>query len=220
MFESFLILLKADRKVDCVILLRSLCNMTIDFGYILDEDEKAREVKAIKYLLAGDKEQKRLLERNIDEFRKYYPDLDPRLSVLAFNISTMENILTKKFGLANWSLPNIFERATEVGGEALNYYNHIYAYYSNVEHHNYMFGQAYVDIAKCEPLEKPEAIDKSSYFRPELILIMFRSLFHIILQGFNIEFRLKWKDKLDDLLKIHNKEYAAINEIDKKEEKR
>jgi hypothetical protein len=194
--------------------------MAIDFAYVLDEDKKNKEIRAIKYLLAGDKEQKKILIRDKDVFKKYYPDLDSRLDVLSFKISTMENILTRKYGIRNLSLPTIYDRAKEVGGEALNYYNHIYAYYSNVEHHNYMFGQAYVDIAKCEPLEKPEAIDKSSYFRPELILIMFRSLFHIILQGFNIEFRLKWKDKLDDLLKIHNKEYAAINEIDKKEEKR
>lgn len=219
MFESFLILLKADRKVDCVILLRSLCNMAIDFGYVLDEDEKAKEVKAIKYLLAGDRAQKRLLEKNIDEFRKHYPGLDPRLDELTSNICTMEKILAKKFGVTDWRLPNISDRAKEVGGTALNYYNQIYTYYSIVEHHNYLFGQAYVDMDKCEPLERPEAIDKSIFFRRELILIMFRSLFLIILQGFNTEFRLKWNNKLNELSKKHDQEYEAIKEKDKKEGK-
>jgi hypothetical protein len=189
--------------------------MAIDFGYVLDEDEKAKEVKAIKYLLAGDKAQKKLLEKNIDEFKKHYPDLEPRLDILTSNISTMENILTKDYGVTDWSLPNISGRAKEVGGTALNSYNQIYAYYSNVEHHNYLFGQAYVDMDKCEPLDRPKAIDKSTFFRQELILIMFRSFFLFILQGFNAEFRLKWKNKLDDLSKIHDEEYEAIKEMDK-----
>lgn len=210
MFESFLVLLKNDRNVDCVILLRSFCNMAIDFGYILDDDSKTKEIKAIKYLLTGDKTQKKLLERNIDEFRKHYPDLDPRLDNLKSNISKLEKILTKEFKEKNWNLPNIFERAEEVGGLALGFYNQVYAYYSNVEHHNFIFGQAYVDLDKCEPLEKREKIEQSTFFRPEIILTMFRSLFLIIMQGFNIEFNLKWDKKISELSKIHDKEYEEI----------
>ena len=160
LFESFLILIQADKKVDSVVLLRSLLNMAIDLGWILDTDKRAKEIRATTYLLSGDYEQKKILQKNLVEFKKHYPDMNPRLDELETNIKKMEDYLSEKYKISKWKMPNIYERAKIVGGTALNFYNQVYTYYSNIEHHSYLFGRAYVDEKNCEPIDKPVKISE------------------------------------------------------------
>lgn len=209
MFESFIILIRENRLVDSVIILRSLCNMTIDLSYILSEPNQ-EEIRAIKFLLAGDKEQKNIVKHNKEEFKKYYPDIETRLMKLEENIRLEEEHLSKQYKEKNWNLPKFYKRAAQAGPHVHNYYNQVYSYYSNIEHHNYLFGQAYVDVENCEPLKDPEKIESSSFFRPEMTLFLCRGLFIEILKGFNTVFKLKWKKNLDELMNKHLQELELI----------
>jgi hypothetical protein len=177
----------------------------------LSDDKKKKEIRAISYLLKGDIEQKKLLEKNIGEFRKQYHDLDKRLDKLKSDIINMEGILKKEFNIMSCDVPNIYERAKEAGPTALNIYNLVYSYYSNVEHHSYLFGQAYVDMDNCEPLVPPYGFEKSTFFIPEILITMARGLFISVLEAFNSEFRLSWIEKIKELAKIHDEEYEMID---------
>ena len=183
--------------------------MTIDLSYILSEPNQ-EERKAIKFLLAGYNEQKKIVKYNKEEFRKHYPNIDARLVKLEERFRLEKDQLTKQFKDENWNLPKIYKRAINAGPHVQHYYNQVYSFYSNIEHHNYLFGKAYVDEENCEPLASPKEIESSSLFRPEMTLFMCRGLFIEVLKGFNKAFKLKWQKSLDGLMKKHLNELELI----------
>lgn len=215
MLQSFVILIKEHRLVDGAVLLRSLCNMAIDLAYIT-VNPKRKEIKALKYMLKGETDQQKLLEDNYDVIKELDSNIDSRRTEIEKNIKNIKSELTKKYKITKWGLSPIKKRAEDSGKIVFNYYTQVYGYYSNIEHHSIFFGNYYVDWDKCEPRENLEEIESSVFFRPEIILYLFRGLFLVILSKFNKEFQLKWGDIISDCLKIHASEINKLGKISKK----
>ncbi len=211
MFESILILIEKNRIVDSAILLRSLCNISILAEYVL-KDQKLKEIRSNSYILEAEKERKKLLNKNVSELKKFRPDIDKRIAKLKSNVSNLKADWTNKHGNKSWDLPSISKMAKETGPRVQKYYNQVYSYYSSVEHHNLFFGESYIDMDTCEPIETPEEIEKSVLFRPEMILFLSRGLFLEILKHFNSEFKLNWGTILSKKWEKHWNEYQFLGE--------
>lgn len=209
MLESFIVLIKACRLIDGAVLLRSLCDMSINLAYILAEP-KTKEINALKYMLKGETDQQKLLDENYDWIKKRDSNIDLRKSEIEENIKNIKGELTKKYKVTKWGLPPIKQRAKDSGEIIFNYYTQVYVYYSNIEHHSMFFGQSYVDWDKCEPLKETDKVENSVFFRPEITIYMFRGLFLVALSKFNKEFQLKWGDKISKALKIHASEIKKL----------
>jgi len=87
--------------------------MGINLGYIFskDIDETENEIRAITYMLNGDKQQLKLINSNLEGFKEYDNNLEARRDELKEQIKTMEDILKDKYGKEDWCLPSIADRA-------------------------------------------------------------------------------------------------------------
>jgi hypothetical protein len=206
MFESFLILVQEKRLVDAALLLRSLCDMTINLEYIT-VDQKEKKKRAMKYVLEGNRAQLKIINTNLKGFKEISPTIEVRRDELKEDLAKIEEELKNEYGDEDWDLPPIEQRACKSGEIVYNYYNLVYRPYSNIEHHNIFFGQDYVDREKCEPLEDPKEIVESNLFQPHITLYMFKGLFLVILSKFNEEYQLKWGEKIKTLLEEHKEEF-------------
>lgn len=210
MFESFIILIKERSLADSGILLRSFWEMGISTGYMYEKPEN-KELNVLRYLLDANEAQKKIINANIQDFKEIDSNVESRRDEITEEIDRIKQELCKKYSEQDWKLPSIEERAKQSGSVVLKQaYNQVYRYLSNVEHHNIFFGGNYVDKENCEPLEKVEVI---TLLTPEINLIMFRSIFIVILKKFNEEFQLKWKEKLSELEKIQDAEYQQMKQI-------
>ena len=206
MFESFIILIRTGRLVDAALLLRSLCDMAINLGYMTADPNK-KEIRVMRLMLEGNRAQLKLINTNLEAFKELDSKIEARRNELKENLEKIEAEWKKEYQEENWELPPIDQRAQKAGVAVFNYYNIVYRPYSNIEHHNIFFGQDYVDEEKCEPIGKLEKITKSSVFRPDITLYMFKGLFLVILSKFNKEFQLKWGDEIKKRLEKHKEEY-------------
>lgn len=209
MLESFIILIKADRLVDAALLLRSLCDMAINLGY-MTADSNRKKIRAMRLMLKGNKAQLTLINTNLKEFKELDSNIEARRDKLKENLEKIEADWKKEYQEENWKLPCIDQRARKAGEVVFNYYNLVYRPYSNIEHHNIFFGQDYVDKEKCEPIEELEKFTKSPVFLPDITLYMFKGLFLVILSKFNEEFQLKWGDVIKKKLEKHKEEYNKL----------
>jgi len=205
MLKSFIILIKENRVVDSMVLLRSLCDMCIDLEYIFAKKE-TKEINALKFILKGEEDQLKLLENNYDAIKEIDDSIDIQKAKIEKNIKEIREDLTKKYNTSKWGWPPLRNRAEEAGKIILNYYTHVYGNYCNIEHHSLLFGQYYVDWARCEPKENLEELESLFFFKPESLLYLFRGLFLVVLSKFNIEFSLKYTDIILNCLRKHKLE--------------
>ena len=213
LYESFLMLIKENRLIDSLILLRSFCEMGINLGYIfsdkIDNDEK--NIRALKYMLNGDEAQLKIINANLEDFKEIDSKIEDRRDKLKQDIKKIKKILKKKYGLENWDLPSLDQRATESGFDIIKkIYNQIYRYTSNIEHHNIFFGRDYVNKNRCEPRESLEKFSQLPHLKPPVILYLFRIIYIEVLGAFNDEFKLNWEKKLSEIKKIHEDEYPLL----------
>ena len=206
MYESFVVLIKANRLVDAALLLRSLYNMTVDVSYMMVDLDK-KENRAMQYMLKGNEAQIDLLKNNIDRFKEWgYGDHSSRLAELKENqarvIEELENA-----GEYERIPSQIKQRAERAGDIVLSYYDMVYKPFSNIEHHNIFFGKDYVDDENCEPIENPKRIFDSAVFKPEITLYMCKGLFLEVLKAFNEAFQLNWRKVIKQELQKHKEEF-------------
>ena len=206
MLKSFIVLIKANRLVDAALILRSLCDMAISLGYMAADPER-KKIRAMRLMLNGNRTQLKLINTNLEEFKKIDSKVEVRRDELKEEIENIEAEWQKEYQEEKWDLPPIEQRAQKAGEIVFNYYNLVYRPYSNIEHHNIFFGQDYVDKEKCEPIEDLEKFTKSAVFRPDITLYMFKGLFLVILSKFNNEFQLKWGDLIKEMLEEHKEEF-------------
>jgi len=206
MFESFIILIKNNRLVDATLLLRSLCNMFIDLVYI-SVDPTTKELKLLKYMLEIKRNQLTLINANLDNLKASNNNIELKRDELNTDIKKIEAELKSKYPKEkSWELLPMADRARKAGTTPFMLYNRAYRYYSNVEHHNVLFGQDYVDEDKCEPVSHPEEeIKKITIFQPEVILHLFSQLYIVILKEFNEEFQLKYNDEISKKMALFKK---------------
>ncbi len=215
LFESFLTLIKQNRIVDIAVLLRSLLEMGISLGYIFakNANETENEKRAIRYRLGGARQQLKLINSNLEGFKKFDRKIEARRDDIKTRITEMETILIDKYGEKNWNLPCIEERAKSSKSEVLkSIYDQSYRDLSDIEHHGMLFGDHYVDSMECEPIEEPNHLKYYSQLRPEVSLYLFRIVIIEILSIFNQEFRLKWEGQLADLRRLQDEEYILLKE--------
>ncbi len=216
MFESFLILVKENRIIDSAVLLRSLMDMGINLGYIFAKDieEKEKEIRASKYMIEGNYHQLNLTESNIEEVKKFNKKIEARRDDLKEQINFIKKEMKKKFRVRKWKrLPSLKQRAEMSKYEILNRaYNQSYIDLSSIEHHNILFGQEYVDSENCEPFKEINHLKHFPQFKPSISLFLFRAIFIEILSAFNDAFQLKWGERISEIEKIHEGEYALLKE--------
>ena len=213
MFESFLLLISRKRLIDGLILLRSFCEMGINLGYIFSDEnnENEKNIRALKYVLAGDRAQLKLIITNLEDFREFDDNIEHRRNEVASNIEKIENILCDEYGIENWELISIEERAKHSGFDVVkSIYNQIYRYTSNIEHHNMFFGQDYVSTDNCIPLKTINEFHKLPHIKSPVSLYLFRIIYIEILVAFNNEYHLNFDDNLSKLRKKHEKEYSLL----------
>lgn len=214
MFDSFLILIKENRIIDSTVLLRSLMDMGISLGYIFakDIDETENEVRALKYMLEGNRHQLKMINSNLEGFKEYDGNIETRRDEIKEEIKKIEGLLKDKYGIEDWCLP----KSTEERAKLSNFdvlkraYNQSYRDLSTIEHHNVLFGQHYVDNEECEPKVQINHLEHFPQFEPSVSLILFRLFFLRIMSEFNYAFQLKWESKLSELNEIHEKEYEIL----------
>lgn len=215
MFESFIILIKENRLIDSLILLRSFCEMGINLGYIFTDkiNKKEREIRALKYMFEGNSAQLKIINANLEDFKKFDRNIEGRRDELKKEKKRIEETLKNKYGEKKWDLPSIEIRANESGFEVVkSIYNQIYRYTSNIEHHNIFFGKDYVIKKECEPLESVEKFETLPHIKPPVSLFLFRIIFFEILGAFNNEFQLNWDKQVSEIRAIHEEEYQLLKE--------
>lgn len=188
-------------------MLRSFWEMGITSGYIFENSE-LRELNALRYLLQEQKARVKIINANLEGFREFDSNIESRRDKIAENITDIKTKLRDKYGEKDWELPSIEQRAVQSGSEVLKQaYNQIYRYTSNIEHHNYFFGINYVDEKNCEPRRE---ISETYLLKPEINLIMARSILLALMNYFNDEFKLNWEEKISKLQEIQDEEYHQL----------
>lgn len=211
-FDAFLALLKEGRVVDASLLLRCYTEMGINAGYIFNEEEN-KELRSLQYIIEGDSSQLRLINGNMEGFKEFDQNIENRRDHLKKSIEAAKNDFKEKYPNEKPELPPLKQRAKTSGISILDkFYNQTYRYYSNIEHSTMHFGRDYIDENECEPLEHIEEIDKSSLFKPGVLLYLFRIIFIEILKTFNSEFHLDWAEEIETLYVKHESEYELIKE--------
>lgn len=215
MFESFLILIKENKIIDSALLLRSILEMGMSLGYIFadDIDENENEIRAIEYILNGDKQQVKLINCNLEGFKEFDAKIETRRDELNKQIKTMEDVLKKKYDKEKWKLPSIEKRALLSKSQVLKMaYDQSYRDLSNIEHHNMLFGKHYVDGNECEPIEEINHLKHYSQLKPSVSLFLFRIVFIEILGVFNQVFQLNWNKQLAKVRKLQDEEYGLLKD--------
>ncbi|MGD1009961.1 MAG: DUF5677 domain-containing protein [Candidatus Aminicenantales bacterium] len=206
-FESFLILLRRDRHADAAILFRSFCEMGINTDYIYSDPE-SKEVRAMKLLVNEIREQKNILEKNKGVFGHEGLDVEERLKKKKEDLEEMKRELLTRFREKDWKWPKLCKRVDASRSEVIsNIYNLAYAYTSNIEHHDMYFGRDYISVDECEPARE---IQPNPLLRPDINLVMFRSILLVIMKTFNAEFHLNWQKELERLENMHEQEYREM----------
>lgn len=75
-----------------------------------------------------------------------------------------------------------------------------------------LFGQHYVDSEKCEPIEEINHLEHYSQLKLSVSLFLFRIVFIEILSVFNQVFQLNWEEKLKEIRRMQEEEYALLKD--------
>lgn len=210
---SFLVLIKENRLPDAGMLLRSFWEMGINTDYIFSDNE-TKEINSLKYVLEEQRTKIKLLERNRDEFEADGLEVERRLTDAKKEEEKTKRDITEKYGDVDLRWPRIYERAKSSQNWVIKQaYNMAYTYLCSIEHHDMAFGQNYLDVDNCEPFKVPNV---PTLLRPDVNLVMWRSILLVVLKTFNEEFELKWDEALANLGKMQDEEYAEIKRRDGK----
>jgi len=215
MFESFIILIKAERIIDSALMLRSQLEMGFTLGYIFakDIDENENEIRALIFRLDGNRQQLKLVNCNLEGFKEFDPNIETRRDELKEQIREMEGILRDRYKREDWNLPSIEERVKQSGSDVLkSAYNQSYRDLSNIEHHSMLFGEHYVNNNECEPKDKVNHLEHYPHLKHAVSLYLFRIVFIEILNVFNQEFKLKWNKQIEELRKLQEEEYLLLKD--------
>lgn len=199
-FESILLLVQNNRITDAGVLLRNLANLIINLGYI----DKRRDERSTLFLYDLVTQHRKLYEkskiffyyigksRQVDYFIDYYRNEENRF----------HKIIKKNYPNAKpWDKVGIKERA-KAYPELENIYNLIYADLSRYEHHDFSAMRGYVNPNTYDPIIKTEPRRHSPVLNYEHILELANGIVGIVMELFNGEFQLKWKNKILEM--THN----------------
>jgi hypothetical protein len=198
-FESIILLIKNDRVTDAGVLLRSLANLIINLGYI----DKNREERATLFLADGATQHLKLYKKSknffnsigkskeVEDYIRHYENEKNKLSRI---------ILLKYPHATPWDDIKIIEKAKAT--QELRYvYDLLYSDLSRFEHHDFSASRVYVDPDTCNPILKRGGHRHSPVLNHKNILILSNIIFGIVLELFNGEYQLKWKEKIDEMAK-------------------
>lgn len=210
---SFLLLAKENRLPDAGMLLRSFWEMGINTDYIFS-DTRTKEINSLKYVLEEQRTKIKLLERNKVEFEVDGLEVEKRLADAKEEEAKTKRQLAEEYGETDLRWPRIRERAKDSQNWVIRQaYNMAYSYLCSIEHHDMAFGQNYLDVDNCEPLQVAKV---PALLRPDVNIVMWRSILLVVLKTFNGEFELKWDEALASLEKMQDSEYAEIRRRDGK----
>jgi hypothetical protein len=211
--ESFVILLRQNRPVDSALLLRSFWEMGINTAYVF-HDEKEKEINAVRYLLSHYEGKLKLLKDNQLEFEEGGLDVNTRKAEIQKDQEKEIAFFTKLFKTDDWKWKRIRERAEDSEDPVIKLaYTQVYEYICGVEHHDWSFGLNYIEDHGCRPLKSVKEIGP---LKPDINLIMLRSILLVIMKTFNKEFCLNWGEGLKLLEAKQGQEYAEMKKRDHK----
>jgi len=195
--ESILLLVLNDRITDAGVLLRSLANLIINLGYI----EKEKEKRSILFLCDAATQHRKLYEKSRILFSAPGEAKVADSYILHYKKEEikMQNIIDNKYPNSTpWQNIKIAERAKAIPQNQY-LYDLLYADLSRFEHHDFSAMRAYVDPNTCNPIIKTGSHRHSPVLNREGILMMSNIILGMIMESFNGEYQLKWKDKIDEM---------------------
>jgi hypothetical protein len=205
LFESIILLIQNNRVTDAGVLLRSFSNLIMNLVYI----DKDKEKRATLLLFDYATQQLKLYKKS-----KEFADSIGKSQEAARYIQHYEReknklsrLIQEKYpGVQPWDKITILDKA-KVNQEMQYIYDLIYADLSRFEHHDFTASYAYVDPDTCNPILKLGAHRTSPLMNQTKIICFANNFLGIVVEFFNIEYKLNWKVKIDEmlheLLKIH-----------------
>jgi hypothetical protein len=175
--------------------LRSLSNLLINLGYI----DKSREERATLLLFDFATQHLKLYRKSKSFFDSIgkSAEVDSYIQHYEKEKNKLDKMIKTKYPNSKpWDEIRISERA-QANQELQYIYNLLYADLSRFEHHDFTAARAYVDPDTCDPIIKAGAHRHSPVLNHRNILLLSNIMFGIVLEFFNGEYQLKWKQEID-----------------------
>jgi hypothetical protein len=200
LFESIILLIQDNRVTDAGVLLRSFSNLIMNLVYI----DKDKEERATLLLFDYATQQLKLYKKS-KEFANSIgksQEADRHIQQYEREKSKLRKIIQAKYpGVMPWDKITILDKS-KVNQEMQYIYDLIYADLSRFEHHDFTASHAYVDPDTCDPILKSGAHRTSPIMNQASILYFANNFLGIVMEFFNIEYKLSWKPKIDEMAKI------------------
>lgn len=196
-FESILNLVRNDRITDAGVLLRSLCNLMINLGYI----DRNKEERATLLLFDSATQHKKLYEKSKDFFYSIgkAQQVNRYIQHYSNEEQRLQQIVRQRYPNATpWHRIRISERAS--ANRDLQYiYDLLYSDLSRYEHHDFSAMRSYVNPETLNPTITTGPRRHSPVLNHKNIFMLSSILFGIVLEFFNDEYRLNWREKITEL---------------------
>lgn len=196
-FETILLLVQNDRITDAGVLLRSFSNLIINLGYIM----KKQEERATMLLYDMATQHRKLYEKG----KNFYQSIGKwHITERYYNFyknqeKKYEKIIQRDYPNAKpWDKVKIYEKA-KTYHELQLVYDLVDADLSRYEHHDFSSMRDYVDTTTCNPILKTKGKRHSPVLYHERILMLANIIFGMVMEFFNGEYQLNWKNKIDEM---------------------
>ena len=196
-FESIIFLVRENRITDAGILLRSLTNLIINLRYI----EKNKEERATLLLFDLATQHRKLYEKSknffdsikktqqVNRYIQFYKNEEQRL----------QRIIRRNYPNATpWDRIRISDKAA-VHHDMQYVYDLLYADLSRYEHNDFSAMRSYVNPDTMDPIITTGSRRHSPVLNPTNILMITSIIFGIVIELFNDEFRLRWRERIIEL---------------------
>lgn len=196
-FESILLLVRDDRITDAGVLLRSLTNLLINLRYI----EKNKEERATLLLFDLATQHRRLYEKSKDFFDSIgkTQQVDRYIQFYRNEEQRLQRTIRRRYPNATrWDRIRISDKAA--AHHDMQYvYDLLYADLSRYEHHDFSAMRSYVNPDTVNPIITTGSRRHSPVLNHVNILMITSIIFGIVLELFNDEFRLRWRERITEL---------------------
>jgi hypothetical protein len=195
--ESILLLVRDNRITDAGVLLRSLTNLIINLRYI----EKNKEERATLLLFDLATQHRKLYEKSKDFFDSVgkTQQVNRYIQFYRNEEQRLQRIIRRNYPNATpWDKIRISDKAA--AQHDMQYvYDLLYTDLSRYEHHDFSAMRSYVNPDTADPIITIGSRRHSPVLNPPNILMITNIIFGIVIELFNDEFRLRWRERITRL---------------------
>jgi hypothetical protein len=196
LYESILLLVRANRITDAGVLLRSLSNLIINLNYFAEKKEE----RATLFIQDAVRIELRFLTNNRDFFDPIWTakEVDAKIKDLNDQKAEIDDMVNRDYPNAQALPRHILDRAI-IDKEMKHNYSLVYADLSRFEHSDFSGSMAYVDADTCNPIMRSGVKVHSAILNHRAILFLANTFLGMLFEFFNEEFQLNWKTQVHDL---------------------